>query len=137
MIMMIFFIVSFLMLVIFGTQIYRSISVSKEESSLSRTLSSYLHTASKMNEAKISVEQRQGRNVLIIEDSDTGYGKRIYVHEGYLVEDFAGIDDELYADSALRIGKTAVFETEWIRDDLLKITTDDGIVFITSMKGGQ
>ncbi len=53
MIMMAFFIIGFLLLVLFGTKIYQSISVNEAQSSLSRTLSSYLHTASKMNEAGI------------------------------------------------------------------------------------
>ena len=136
-IMTVFFIMSFLLLVTFGTQIYRNIAVSQEQSSLSRTLSSYLHTASKMNEAGIETKHQEGRTVLIIEDRDTGYGNRIYLQDGYLVEDFGKLDDELHADSALRIGKTDVFEIEQIDDDLLKVTTGDGIVYLTLMKGGR
>ncbi len=135
MIMTAFFMLSFLLLVIFGTQIYRNIALSQEESSLSRTLSSYLHTASKMNEARIGTKTMEGRTVLVIEDSDTGFGNRIYLEDGYLVEDFSLLDDELHTASATRIGQTDLFETKWIRDDLLEVTTSDGIVYITLMKG--
>ena len=135
MIMTAFFIMSFLLLVIFGTGIYRNISVSREESSLSRTLSSYLHTASKMNEAGIYSENRDGKLVLVIKDSDTGYGNRIYLHEGYLVEDFGKLDDQLYPDSALKIAQTSVFEIEKMNEDLLKVKTSDGDVYITLMEG--
>ncbi len=135
MIMTAFFIMSFLLLVIFGTGIYRNIAVSQEESSLSRTLSSYLHTASKMNEAGIYTENKDGRLVLVIKDSDTGYGNRIYLHEGYLVEDFGKLDDQLYPDSALKIAETSVFEIEKVNEDLLKVKTNDGDVYITLMEG--
>ena len=135
MIMTAFFIMSFLLLVIFGTGIYRNISVSREESSLSRTLSSYLHTASKMNEAGIYSESKDGKLVLVIKDSDTGYGNRIYLHEGYLVEDFGKLDDQLYPDSALKIAQTSVFEIEKMNEDLLKVKTSDGDVYITLMEG--
>ena len=131
MIMMAFFIIGFLLLVLFGTKIYQSISVNEAQSSLSRTLSSYLHTASKMNEAGIYTENKEGKLVLVIKDGETGFGNRIYLHEGYLVEDFGMLEDELHADSAMRIAKTSVFEIEEIRDDLLKITTEDGAVFIS------
>lgn len=135
MIMTAFFIMSFLLLVIFGTGIYRNISVSREESSLSRTLSSYLHTASKMNDAGIYTESKDGKLVLVIKDSDTGYGNRIYLHEGYLVEDFGKLDDQLYPDSALKIAQTSVFEIEKMNEDLLKVKTSDGDVYITLMEG--
>ncbi len=135
--MMSFFIVSFLLLVSFGTKIYRNIASTQESSALSRTLSSYLHTASKMNEAGIYVEQKQGKEVLVIVDGDTGFGNRIYLQEGYLVEDFARLDDELYTDSAIRIAPTSLFEIEKVDEDLLKIRTDDGIVYISLFEGGR
>ncbi len=130
MIMMAFFIVSFLLLVMFGTGVYRNISVSEEESSLSRTLSSYLHTASKMNEARISHEVREGRTVLVVEDGTSGYGKRIYMNEGHLVEEFARLNDDLHVDSAMKIAETDVFEIEEVSETLLKVVTSDGNVYI-------
>ncbi|MBQ6335383.1 MAG: DUF4860 domain-containing protein [Erysipelotrichaceae bacterium] len=135
MIMTAFFIMSFLLLVIFGTGIYRNIAVSQEESSLSRTLSSYLHTASKMNEAGIYSEVKEGHEVLVVKDGDTGYGNRIYLLDGYLVEDFGRLDDELHTASALKIAQTAVFEIKELSETLLKVTTSDGNVFISRVKG--
>ncbi|MCR4632980.1 MAG: DUF4860 domain-containing protein [Erysipelotrichaceae bacterium] len=131
MIMMGFFIISFLLLVLFGTKIYQSISKNEEESALSRTLSSYLHTASKMNEAGIYTEEKEGKLVLVVKDGDTGFGNRIYLHEGYLVEDFGKLDDGLNASSALQIGETSLFEVEKISESLLKISTSDGQVYIS------
>ncbi len=135
-IMTAFFLMSFLLLVIFGTGVYRSISLSRQRSSFSRVLSSYLHTASKMNEAGIYVERKEGRDVLVIKDGDTGFGNRIYLNEGYLSEDFGKLDDELHPSSALKIAKTSLFLIEEIGGDLLKITTDEGVVYITRMEGG-
>ena len=132
-----FFMVSFLLLVSFGTRIYRYISLSQEESSLSRTLSSYLHTACKMNEAGIYTEEKQGKTVLVIREGNTAYGNRIYLHEGYLVEDYARLSDELYMDSATKIAKTSVFTISEVSDRLYKIVTDDGEVYISHMKGRE
>ena len=92
---------------------------------------SYLHTASKMNEAGIYTEEKEGKLVLTVKDGDTGFGNRIYLHEGYLVEDFGKLDDELNASSAMQIGETSVFEVEKISESLLKISTSDGQVYIS------
>ena len=137
MIMTAFFVMSFLLLVSFGTRIYRSIAVSGEETSLSRTLSSYLHTASKMNEAGIFIQEKEGKTILCIREETTDYGNRIYLHEGYLVEDFGRLDGDLYADSAMKIAPCTVFEIERVNDALMKIVTDDGEVFIALFEGGN
>ena len=131
------FMVGFLLLVIFGTGIYRNITNTREEANLSRTLSSYLHTASKMNEAGIEIDTIEGQKVLVIADGDTGFGNRIYLNEGYLVEDYGMLGDELHRSSALKIAETSIFELEEISDTLIRATTDDGDVFLTRMKGGQ
>ena len=131
------FMVGFLLLVIFGTGIYRNITNTREEANLSRTLSSYLHTASKMNEVGIEIDTIEGQKVLVIADGDTGFGNRIYLNEGYLVEDYGMLGDGLNRNSALKIAETSIFELEEISDTLIRATTDDGDVFLTRMKGGQ
>ena len=136
-IMMAFFILSFLLLVVFSTGVYRSIALSQEQSSLSRTLSSYLHTASTANEAGIYYEQKEGKTVLVIRDELEGFGNRIYLSEGYLVEDYGRLEDKLHTQSATKIAANQTFLIEEVNEELLKITTDDGEVFISRMGGGQ
>ena len=137
MIMTAFFIMSFLLLVMFGTGVYRNVAASQEESSLSRTLSSYLHTASKMNEALIGFEQKEGKTILTVAEANSAFVNRIYLEDGYLVEDFARADDELHGKSAMKIAKTDIFEIEEVSDTLLKIATSDGIVYISRFKGEE
>ena len=69
-------------------------------------------------------------NILIVEDTGTGYGNRIYINEGYLVEDYGKVDGALMPDYATRIGETSRFETEKISETLLKLETDQGDVFV-------
>ena len=88
----IFFVTGFLLLVVFGTRTYLSITVSRDKLSRERLISSYLHSISKINETAIYYRNIDNKDVLIIEDGDSSYGNRIYVHEGNLLEDYGQID---------------------------------------------
>ena len=68
--------------------------------------------------------------MLVIADGDTGFGTRIYLHDGSLVEDYGRLDGQLYPDAAAVIGETDVFEIVPLKADLLRITTASGTVYI-------
>ena len=126
-----FFLGCFLLLVIFGTGLYSNIAGRQSANNQERTVLAYLLTVTKMNEADISIEKDETYgNVLIVEDTGTGYGNRIYISEGYLVEDYGRVDGALMPDYATRIGETSLFETEKISETLLKLETDQGDVFV-------
>ena len=133
-----FFLGSFLLLVLFGTNSYRHIAESQAENNHKRALLSYLLTAGKMSESDIyaGVTDTQ-EDMLVIADGDTGYGSRIYMYDGYLVEDYGRSGGELYPRDAARIADNSMFEIEEISDDLLMITTDKGIVYIHVRGGGR
>ena len=133
-----FFLLCFMLLVLFGTSIYRHIYQTQQDNNGSRSLSSYLLTISRMNEAAIYAEDIDGRQVLIIEDGDTGYGNRIYLYEGSLIEDYGRLEGRLSPSSGVRIAESDLFVIEEAADNLLKITTSAGSVFIHTLKeGGQ
>ncbi len=133
-----FFLGCFLLLVIFGTGIYSSIAGRQSANNQERTVLAYLLTVTKMNEADISVvEDENYGNVLIVEDTGTGYGNRIYISEGYLVEDYGRVDGALMPDYATRIGESAQFEAEKISGTLLKLITDQGNVFVHIRKSTE
>ncbi len=126
-----FFLGCFLLLVLFGTNIYRGIAGRQAANNDQRAILSYLLTTTKMNETEITKKtDGQYGELLVVEDTGTGYGNRIYVADGYLVEDYGKVDGALMPDYAIRIGETATFEIEEINAGLMKVSTDEGSVFI-------
>lgn len=125
-----FFLGCFMLLIVFGVGVYRNVVEMQNQTNELRSLSSYLLTVSKVGETGISVEEGAYGKMLVIEDGDTGYGNRIYVYEGELLEDFGKINGKLYPDAAIRIAETDVFTIEEMENDLLKITTSAGSVYI-------
>ena len=133
-----FFLGCFFLLIVFGTGIYSDIVASQNDSSFERSLSSYLLTVSKMGESKVSYKNdSEVGEMLLIEDEDTGYGNRIYLYDGYLVEDYGQIDGKLFPKNAIRIALNNTFKIEKVSPKLLKITTDCGDVFIGIKNNGE
>ncbi len=125
-----FFLGSFLLLVVFGAGVYRQIVDLQKEVNSTRALSSYLLTAGKMNENEVSVAEGEYGKMLVIADGDTGYGNRIYVYEGELIEDYGQIGGKLYPGAGIKIAPTAVFDIDELEDDLIRVTTSAGEVYI-------
>ena len=125
-----FFLGCFMLLIVFGVGVYRNVVEMQNSTNDLRSLSSYLLTVSKVGETGISVEEGAYGKMLVIEEGDTGYGNRIYVYEGELLEDFGKINGKLYPDAAIRIAETDIFTIEELENKLLKITTSAGSVYI-------
>lgn len=133
-----FFLGCFFLLIIFGTGIYSDIVDSQSANIYERSLSSYLLTVSKMSESKIIYEDNsEVGQMLLIEDEDTGYGNRIYLYDGYLVEDYGQIGGKLFPKNAIKIAENNTFIIEKISERLLKITTDSGDVYISVKINGE
>lgn len=133
-----FFLGCFFLLIIFGTGIYADIVDSQSANIYERSLSSYLLTVSKMSESKIIYEDNsEVGQMLLIEDEDTGYGNRIYLYDGYLVEDYGQIGGKLFPKNAIKIAENNTFIIEKISERLLKITTDSGDVYISVKINGE
>ena len=125
-----FFLGCFFLLILFGTGVYRNIVSLHSDTYELRSLSSYLLTVSKMGEADISHTEGEHGAMLMIEDRDSGYGNRIYLYDGYLVEDYGELGGRLFPDAAIRIDRSDLFEIKELDEDLLRIETDAGTVYI-------
>ena len=133
-----FFLGCFLMLVLFGTNIYRNIAGRQAVNNSHRAVLSYLLTVTRMDETSIySADDPEFGQMLVVEETGSGYANRIYVSEGYLVEDFGKTDSRLRPEYATPIGETDLFEIEEKDSDLLKINTDQGSVFIHINSRGE
>ena len=134
------FLAGFLLLVIFGAQSYTRTAEGQNRNMGFRALNSYLATTVRGYDTKDAVSVREGENgqILVIRDGDTGYALRIYVNDGYLMEDFAMESAELHPEDASPIGKTDTFTIEKLRENVYLFTTDEGkvLVGLRSAEGG-
>ena len=122
------FLGGFLLLVVFGATSYRRVTSIEEGNRDHRAILSYLSTSLKADRASdIIIESKEGVSVLTILDEDGEYGKRIYLYEGNLVEDYGKADGKLFPKEATKIGDTGDFEIVY-EDGLLRLITDEGEV---------
>ena len=132
-----FFLGCFLLLVLFGTRSYRQVALRQSANNQHRALLSYLQTVTRSSETEIAVGEGEYGTMLTVADGDTGFGTRIYIYEGELVEDYGKLSSALMPKGATHIAETKSFEIEEVRDDLLQITTDEGSVYIHIREGGR
>ena len=124
------FLGGFLLLVLFGTASYKRVNSLQEENGFQRTILSYLSVTLKSDRAaEIIVEEKEGVRVLTVAEKEGGFGKRIYLYEGHLVEDYGKLSERLFPKDATVIGEDSRFEIS-LEDDLLRIETDQGTVLI-------
>lgn len=122
------FLGGFLLLVVFGATTYRNISAVQSSNNELRSSLSYLSTSLTTDRASdLLIRNENVGTVLIIADGDTGYGKRIYLYEGYLVEDYGPVDGSLMPEDAIRIAEGQTFAIRQ-EEELLIIETDEGTV---------
>ena len=126
------FLAGFFLLVLFGAQIYRGAAKSQETNFQTRSLNSYLSTCARANDEAGGIQVQTSRygQVLVLADGDTGYGLRVYLYEGSLVEDYAALDAPLSPENAQVIGQTRTFQIQPLTDGLLSVTTDAGRVLL-------
>lgn len=127
------FIGGFLLLVVFGAVSYSNMMRSEQANADFRRINAYLNTsltADRCGTVRVDRDTRFG-DVLVAEDSDTGYAFRIYCRDGKLVEDYGESHGELIPEDALEIGDTSTFSVDFTEDGLMLVTTDMGTVRVT------
>lgn len=118
----------FFLLVIFGSAAYRGTVAAQEKNNRGRALISYIMTAVKSGDAEgaVRVYAVDGAPVVSVEEADSGYGIRIYQHEGRLMGDYGKLDQALNPKGALAVGETEIFQVENLGNDVYRVTTDAG-----------
>ncbi|MBQ9016530.1 MAG: DUF4860 domain-containing protein, partial [Firmicutes bacterium] len=121
------FLLGFLLLIVFGAQVYSDAVSGQDENSQSRALRSYLINCTQTAAAEdVTVEDGAESRVLVIRDSGTAYGLRIFLHEGQLVEYYGRLDAQPDPEQAQPVAETSVFTVEQIDEDVYAVTTDAG-----------
>ncbi len=126
------FLAGFFLLVSFGASTYRDIVDSQDRNNQTRILLGYLSTCARANDTQgsVTVEEMDGRCVLVIADGSTGYAFRLYQKDGVLVEDYGRLDTQITPDMAMEIGETALFQVEEREDGIISVRTDAGEVLL-------
>lgn len=121
------FLLGFLLLIIFGAQVYRDAVTGQNQNDQTRALRSYLVTCTRTASAEdVEVTDFDGSEMLVIRESGTDYGLRIFLHDGQLVEHYGLLDQEPDPEYATRIARTDLFDVEKISRNTFSVTTDSG-----------
>lgn len=126
------FLAGFLLLVVFGAQIYRNTVEGQTQNNRTRALLSYLSACVRAGDSAgaVTIREADGEPVLCIADGDSGYGLRIYRQEDRLVEDYGRLEDPLNPDQAQTIGRTKRFEVRKLTEHTYTVVTDAGSVIL-------
>ena len=124
-----------LLLTVFGATGYQNAAGMSDSNASGRALLAYVATAVKDNQtADITIRDMDGISCLVIDDSRTGYERRIYVSEGTLLEEYGPEGSDLHPENAMRIGETELFELSFIEDGLLEIRTDRAASYVRTAR---
>ena len=132
------FLAGFFLLVVFGAQSYRGTVNSQNVNNQNRALLSYFETCISSGDhgGNVYVEDSAYGQVLVIPDGSSGYGLRVYCHNGELLDEYAKLANDLTPDMDSVIAQTSVFQVEMPRENLLRITTDAGSMLVTLRSEG-
>ncbi len=131
------FMTGFLLLVVFGANIYRDTVRKQDGNNGTRSLLAYVSSCVKSGDSgsvSIKKDSRLG-SVIVIKDGSTGYAKRIYRYKDSLVEDYDTIGSAYHPKDAETIGHTKTFSVKRKNSSLIEVRTDAGRVLLTA--GGK
>lgn len=121
------FLLGFLLLTVFGAQVYQETVTIQDENDQTRALRSYLVTCARAAAAgDVEVKDSNDGQVLVIRDSGTDYGLQIFLHDGKLMESYNRTDSLPDPEKAQPIGETSVFDVKKLSEESYEVTTDAG-----------
>ncbi len=130
------FMAGFLLIVIFGANIYKGTVETQESNNNTRAILSSISSLSKSQDpGRISiVKDDEAGAVLVVEDGDTGYAQKVYRYKGDLVQEYSRTEGDLSPEGAQVIGKTKTFTVEKKGRSMIAVDTDAGQVLLHTGK---
>jgi hypothetical protein len=135
------FVVALLIAIATGTGIYRSLSTMQANADDNRLGLSLIANSVKATDATDAVavgNGPEGRSLVLVERLTSGtYETRLYLYQGYLVEEYALASSAYTPAKASRIVASSTFNFNY-RDGLLSVTTDQGTIDVAlrNVQGG-
>ena len=126
-----------ILLVVFSAVSYQRVTENQQANNNSRAVLSYVASAVRDNAGgQNSLQEFDGEPGLAILDPDTGYERKIYQHEGKLLEEYGSPGTPVSPEEALLIGETKTFAVT-VTGDVLKIETDQGTSYVSTAGAGR
>ena len=126
------FMVGFLLIVIFGANIYKGTVDTQNSNNNTRAILSCISSFSKSQDPghiRVVTDDKLG-SVLVVEDGDTGYSQKVYGYKGKLVQEYSRTESSPAPDTAQTIGTTKTFDIEKKSKNVIAVDTDAGQVLI-------
>lgn len=126
-----------------GGGLYERLARSQRENGEARTTPAYLATQVRAADREGAVRLADGPQgpalVLAEAPEEGGYELRIYLYDGWLVEDYAPAGSALAPRQAQPVAVCGRFEPEFTAPGLLRVATDEGtaLVALRSGRGGR
>ncbi len=141
-VMFVFVVVTLLVALVIGTNVYRALSTERSNASNLRFETSLLLNNIRMNDETNAVgvgNGPEGRSLVLIERLDSGtYETRIYLYRGNIVQEYSLATSPYDPERASIITASSVFEFNY-SSGLLTVLTDTGRthVALRSVEGGR
>ncbi len=120
-----------LVLVVFSARAYKNTVDLQNGNDRLRSMLSYAVTAVNSDRADtVTLEDRDGIQVLCIRDKEAGSERRIFFLDGRVFEDSGMIGSKIYPEDASEIGEAERFEFVQVSEELIRIDTDLGSTYI-------
>lgn len=109
-----------------GTGLYGRLEASRSANEHTRAALGSLVTRVRSGDAAGAVRLDNGPegDMLVLTDPDSGYEFRIYLAQGWLVEQFCAADAATDPDAAQRLAQAQEFTAQWAGPSLLRLTVD-------------
>ena len=130
------FMAGFLLIVIFGANIYKGTVETQESNNNTRAILSSISSLSKSQDpGRIGiVKDDEVGAVLVVEEGDTGYAQKVYRYKGDLVQEYSRTEGALSPEGAQIIEKTKTFTVEKKGRSMIAVDTDAGQVLLHTGK---
>ena len=123
-----------------GAGLYGQLAASRTANDQARATLRYLVTRVREADAAgaVTVRQEGEGEVLVLADADTGYETRIFLSEGWLVEQLCPAGAALDPAAAQPVAQAEAFSAQWARPGLLTLSAGgaEAQVALRSAEGG-
>ena len=109
-----------------GAGLYGRLAASRSANDQVRATLGYLVTRVRSSDAAgaVRVEEGPEGDMLIRADRESGYETRIYLSDGWLVEQLCAADAATDPAAAQPVAQAESFSAQWARSTLLRVTVD-------------
>lgn len=120
---------------------YRNVVTQRDADNTTRAALSSLASSVKAADSVGALGSMDGPegDVLVLADQEGGYETRIYLYQGHLVSEYVASSARLSPSTAVELATTTTFSFEYVSDNLLAVSTDEGTRYIClhSGQGGE